>query len=166
MWSKIDGNDAIVNKIKTSYSGAKKFAFLLLAVPFVIAFIVTVFNMLGSNISMGPGIFWLCFCIFFVFLFVYLSKKIKFPFDTENVYMTEPVVVDKVYTRMKHNRSEAAITVITSGGVSAKQMTPLHEGDYCRFVHFGDSNLNESYETDCRFAISESWINDSNFLNK
>lgn len=162
MWTEVVGHEKelIVRKLRGSYEKKVRVFGVLLNVPFTVGFLAMLVcaftgKLVWSNFAAG-----LACLVIAVGLIWFSFFRIKLPFDTDHVYVTEPMIVDKMY-RHSHNRNEAGTIVVQCGNMSARKIIALEIGNTCRFLHCGNKTLHENYELDCRFAVTDAWL--SNF---
>lgn len=158
MWEKVDENTRkkIVKKLETNYKKKINFIKTFLSIPFLMALIVCIIGIFSDELELSDGMPGIIVILIILIILNILPLKIKFPFDTNNIYISKSIKVDKVHL---HHRNNTPISVIECGGYSARsKSSKLKEGDYCQFIHCGDYKLNVPFEIDCRYAIDSNYI--------
>lgn len=159
MWTEVGDNERkqIVSVLKDSYRSKTRFAGIFLCVPFIIGLLVSVVCLISGELAKGDAIPGMIACCIIIALILFFFFRVKFPFDVDHIYISEPMQVEKIY-RHNHHRSSASLIVVECNGFIARKIVPLEVGDTCRFLHCGNIRLNEAYEMDCRFAINDKWL--------
>lgn len=155
MWKEVTGEQKqmIITKLKQQHHNKAKFAGIFLSSPFIMGALIEIYGMVSGELALSTGIPGMIVCVLIAGIMLFVFLRLTFPFQTDHVYTTDPMVINRIYRRKEGN-----IHIVECNNTVARRCGSMQEGDLCRFIHCGKRRLDESFETSCRFAVTDEWL--------